>query len=250
MLKHSNMPEGDEIPIRSIVIILGILLSLLVFTLTALAAMVMGTSVTALIGRALDGLFAFNTVQAMWYITRAAGLTAYLLMWLSTVWGLAVSTKVLEPALQGNFSYDFHEFISLLSIGFLVLHIVVLLADRYLPFSVAAVLVPFIAPYRPVWVGLGIIGFYLTLLVTVTFYLRRRIGSKTFRAIHLASFAAYVLSALHGLFAGTDSSLVTVRLMYVGTTLAVVFLTVYWLTMLILNRRTAAPTASRLAMPR
>jgi sulfoxide reductase heme-binding subunit YedZ len=250
MMKQSNMPESGDIPIRSIVIMLVILLMLLAFTMAALAAMVMGASVSALIGQALDGLFAINSVQAMWYVTRAAGLTAYLLMWFSTVWGLAVSSKVLEPVLQSAFSYDFHEFISLLSIGFLALHIVVLLADQYLPFSVAAVLVPFIAPYRPLWVGLGIIGFYLTLLVTVTFYLRRRIGSKTFRAIHLASFAAYVLSALHGLLAGTDSSLVTVRLMYVGTTLAVVFLTVYWVTMLILNRRAVAPAKSRLAAPR
>ena len=174
-----------------------------------------------------DQLFAASSVQAMWYVTRAAGLISYLLLWLSTVWGLAVSNKILDPVLHRAFTYDFHQFLSLLAIGFVILHIVVLLADQYLPFSVAQVLVPFAAPYRPVWVGLGTIGLYLTLLVSVTFYIRRQIGQKAFRFIHLASYLAFIAAALHGLLSGTDSPLVTVRVMYFGTTLVVVFLTVY-----------------------
>ena len=127
----------------------------------------------------------------MWYVTRAAGIISYLLLWLSTVWGLAVSNKILDPVLHRAFTYDFHQFLSLLAIGFVFLHIVVLLADQYLPFSVAQILVPFAAPYRPVWVGLGTIGLYLTLLVSITFYIRRWIGQKTFRLIHLVSYIAF-----------------------------------------------------------
>ncbi len=119
----------------------------------------------------------------------------------------------------------------------MILHVVVLLADRYLPFSVAQVLVPFMAPYRPVWVGVGVIGLYLTLLVTVTFYIRRWIGQKTFRAIHLSSFIAYGAVTLHGLFAGTDSALWTMQLIYAGTFLVIVFLTVYWVLFNWLDRR-------------
>jgi len=174
-----------------------------------------------------DQLFAAGSVQAMWYVTRAAGLMSYLLLWLATVWGLAVSNKIFDPVLHRAFTYDFHQFLSLLAIGFVILHIVVLLADQYLPFSVAQVLVPFAAPYRPVWVGLGTIGLYLTLLVSVTFYIRRQIGQKAFRFIHLASYLAFIAAALHGLLSGTDSPLITVRAMYFGTTLVVVFLTVY-----------------------
>ncbi len=176
----------------------------------------------------LNSLFALDTVQALWYVTRAAGLLAYLLLWLATAWGLAVSSKIFDPVLHRAFTYDMHQFLSLLAIGFTILHVVVLLADRYLPFSVAQVLVPFIAPYRPVWVGVGVIGLYLTLLVTVTFYVRRWIGQKTFRAIHLSSFIAYAAVTLHGLFAGTDSALWTMQLIYAGTFLVIVFLTVYW----------------------
>ena len=175
----------------------------------------------------LNKLFATNSVQAMWYITRAAGLISYLLLWLSTVWGLAVTNKILDPVLHRSFTYDFHEYLSLLAIGFVILHVGVLLADKYLPFSLAQILVPFAAPYRPVWVGIGTIGLYLTLLVSITFYIRRWIGQKTFRLIHLVSYIAFIAAALHGLFAGTDSPLLSVQVMYLATALSVVFLTVY-----------------------
>ena len=103
--------------------------------------------------------------------------------------------------------------------------------DRYLPFSVWQVLIPFIGTYRPLWVGLGVIGLYIFLLVTVTFYLRQSIGTKAFRSIHLLSLAGYLGATLHGLFAGTDSALPAARLIYFGTFSVIMFLTVYWLVM-------------------
>jgi predicted ferric reductase len=217
--------------------VLGALLVLPALMLAMLVAQVTGVSVTTLIGGVFEALFAASSVQALWYVTRAAGLIAYLLLWLATAWGIAVSSKILDPVLQGAFTYDFHEFLSLLAIGFVVLHVVVLLADRYLPFSIAAILVPFVAPYRPLWVGIGVMGLYLTLLVTITFYMRKRIGMKAFRMIHLASFIAYVLAAIHGLMAGTDSPLLATQLMYASTTLSIVFLTTYWIALRRLDKR-------------
>ena len=226
-MSYTNTPETTqkESPLWTVALI--VLIGALGAMIVSLLALALGYSPLEFVGKAVDKLFAVNTVQAMWYVTRAAGLTAYLLLWLSTVWGVAVSSKVFDPILHRMFTYDFHQFLSLLAIGFVILHIVVLLADQYLPFSVAQVLVPFIAPYRPVWVGVGVIGLYLTLLVTITFYIRRIIGQRTFRAIHYLSFIAFLAVAVHGLFAGTDSALPATRIMYFGTTMVVVFLTAF-----------------------
>ncbi len=184
----------------------------------------------------LRWLFAIDSVQTWWYITRAAGLAGYLLLWLSTAWGLAVPSKIIDPVLQRPFTFDFHQVISLLSIGFIFFHLIVLLFDHYLPFSVTQVLVPFTSSYRPVWVGLGVIAFYLTLLVTVTFYLRRRIGMRAFRAIHLLSLVGYAGATLHGLYAGTDSPLLSVTWMYKLSFLSILFLTAFWLINMLLGR--------------
>jgi sulfoxide reductase heme-binding subunit YedZ len=218
----------------------GVSYDLVVFILLAGGAFLVGRYLLSTDGAALrstlDSVYALSTQQAMWYLTRAAGIVAYLLLWLSTVWGLVIPSKLFGEVLSGEFSFDFHKFISLFSLGFLGLHIFVLTADRYLPFSVAQILVPFIAPYRPLWVGIGIIAFYLTLLVTVTFYLRRQIGMKAFRVIHYTSLLAYFAAVLHAVMSGTDSSLPAVSLLYLGTSAVVVFLTVYWLVRLWVSR--------------
>ena len=214
------------VSLAATVLVVGFLLGLAVFALTPPGQAA---------GKWLSWFFALDTVQLWWYVTRASGLVAYLLLWFSMVLGLGVTSKFLDRLLDRVFTYDFHQFISLLSIAFVVLHVVVLMVDRYMPYSIWQVLVPFISPYRPFWVGVGVIGFYLIALVTVTFYLRSRIGMKAFRVIHYLSLISYIGATLHGFFAGTDSSLLSVMGLYASTFLVVVFLTVYWIVMGVLK---------------
>jgi methionine sulfoxide reductase heme-binding subunit len=75
------------------------------------------------------------------------------------------------------------------------------------------------------------VAMYLSVLVTVTYYLRGKIGMKAFRAIHVLSLVGYLGATVHSLFSGTDTALLPARLMYFGSFLVVVFLLVYWLIM-------------------
>ncbi len=235
------------------VVLLGFGAGLLTLMAAAAVFLFIESPVAATIANAANFLFGIQTNQLMWYITRAAGIMAYLLLWLSTAWGLAVSSKILDNLLHRSFTYDFHQFISLLSIGFLALHIIVLSADKYMPYSVAQMLFPFISPYRPLWVGIGVIAFYLILLVTVTFYMKSKIGMKAFRAIHVLSLLGYFGAVVHSFFSGTDSPLAVTMLMYAGTFLSVVFLFVYWLVAALQKKavqKRPAPPAMRPAQAR
>ncbi len=228
----------------------GVLLVLVVGLIFAASFAVLWASQTptgGIVGSSLSSLFAMNTVQSWWYVTRAAGLTSYFLLWLSMVWGMAISTRFFQPAVDGSYSYDFHEFLSLLGLGFVLLHVVVLPLDKYLPFNLLQILVPFVDTYRPVWVGLGIIGFYIFLLVTVTFYIRKMIGTRAFRWIHILSLGGYVGATLHGLFAGTDSALPITQVLYIGSALVVLFLTADWIVLGALTKREKAVVAARAA---
>jgi predicted ferric reductase len=213
-----------------------LLVALATLGLVFAGSIFLATASGAWVKQNLNWLFGADTVQLWWYVTRTAGIVAYLLLWLSTAWGLAVPTKMLDGLLERWASFDFHQFISLLAIGFLGLHIGVLALDRYLPYSGLQILVPFLSPYRPFWVGIGVISFYLILLVTITYYIRTRIGMKAFRAIHVLSLLAYVGATFHGLYSGTDSPLVAMQLLYEITGLVVIFLTVYWLVVLFQKR--------------
>jgi len=218
-------------PLASLIRPIGIILLVSAIFLGMLATITLGGTGGETSSPSLTFLFGLDSTQMWWYITRAAGLTGYFLIWLSMAWGFAIPSKIVQPLLEGTFTYDFHEYLSLLGLGFILLHITVLLFDKYLPFTVAQLLVPFIDTYRPFWVGLGIIGLYIFLVVTVTFYLRGHIGVKAFRAIHVTSLLGYLGATLHGLFAGTDSSLPVTMILYGGTFLVIVFLTVHWLFM-------------------
>ncbi|MFL7894187.1 MAG: hypothetical protein ACK2UM_02530 [Anaerolineales bacterium] len=233
---YKDLPKGSKSGFPLDRIIFGLITVALV-----LAGIFLVSPSGAPLQATLTSLFGLASDQSTWYLTRAAGMIAYLLLWLSTVWGLVIPSKLFGEVLSGDFTFDFHKFISLLSLGFLGLHIVVLTADKYLPFSVAQLLVPFLSPYRPLWVGIGVISFYLILLVTVTFYLRKQIGMKTFRFIHYASLAAYLGAVLHALMSGADSSLPAVLAIYLGTFLVVIFLTVYWLVRALINRSDKVP---------
>ena len=232
-------------------IIRGVFLVALLLFFSALMlafVLILQTPAGSTVSQAMNSLFALDSVQMWWYVTRAAGLTGYFLLWLSMAWGLAIANKILHPAIEGSFTYDFHEFLSLLGIGFILLHVIVLLFDRFLPFNVAQTVIPFIDTYRPFWVGLGIIGFYLFLLVTLTFYMRKAIGMKAFRSIHALSLVGYLGATLHGLFAGTNSALWMTKLLYALTFIVIVFLTAYWLIIVSLNKREKADAASKAAL--
>ncbi len=239
-IKRTQPPS----PWRAIISVFATLFVLVLILIGALFSLTPSGQAT---GNWLNWFFALDTVQLWWYVTRASGIIAYLLLWFSMVLGLAVSSKFLDRLLHRVFTYDFHQFISLLSIAFVVLHVAVLLLDRYLPYSIWQILVPFISPYRPFWVGVGVIGFYLMLLVTVTFYIRKRIGMRLFRIIHVLSLVGYLGATLHGIYSGTDSPLPAMQLLYKGTALVVIFLTVFWLVLLALQKLEARRLALAVA---
>ena len=236
---QTNRPQ-PFLPWRAIISVFAMLL---VLSLIFFGAIFSLTPSGQAAGKWLNWLFALDSIQLWWYVTRASGIVAYLLLWFSMVLGLAVTSKFFDRLLDRVFTYDFHQFISLLSIAFIVLHVAVLMLDRYLPYSVWQTLVPFISPYRPFWVGVGVIGFYLILLVTITFYIRNRIGMRAFRIIHVLSLVSYLGATLHGIYAGTDSPLPAMQLLYKGTALVVIFLTVFWLVLIGLRRLEASRKA-------
>jgi predicted ferric reductase len=175
----------------------------------------------------LMGLPLTGQTSAFWYMARSGGIVAYLLLWLSTVWGLTLSSKIITDLVPAPITYGLHEFLSLGAVLFAVLHAVVLLGDQYIQFNIFHLTVPFIAPYEPLWTGLGTLGLYLTTALTASFYVRQQLGQKVWRTLHYLTFVAYGLALVHGLMAGSDSPLPAMKLMYLGTGFTVLFLTYY-----------------------
>lgn len=99
---------------------------------------------------------------------------------------------------------DVHRFANLLTWSFVGVHAAALLADNYYSFSVADLLVPGIAPYRPLATALGIVALELLAALALANRLRGTLPHSFWRRAHYANFAVWVLALTHGIAAGTD----------------------------------------------
>jgi methionine sulfoxide reductase heme-binding subunit len=142
-------------------------------------------------------------VPVTWIVARAAGLVAFGLITLSIWLGLAMSTRILAARRQKSL-LAWHRTLVSTGLAMLGLHVGAVLLDPVLHFGPASLLVPLAAPWRPVAVGAGVVAGWLSLMLAVSFRLRRWIGVRGWRRLHYASFAAFGLLIVHSLAAGTD----------------------------------------------
>ncbi len=162
-----------------------------------------------------------------WHLSRASGTVAYLLLTGSTAWGLLLSSKIIKETIPAALSLVMHNVLSWLALAFTGFHAMMMLLDNYYSYKVADLTIPFIGPYRPGWVGLGIISFYMMVVVTLSFYVRKQMGQKRWRSLHYLSFAAYILVTIHAIAAGTDTNKLGMQIVYLGSGLLVFFLINY-----------------------
>jgi predicted ferric reductase len=144
--------------------------------------------------------------QFFWAMERAAGLTAYGLLTITVVLGTVTHSGLWDKWKLRSVMSHVHQFVALLFIPFVALHLWGLLQDKSVQFTWEQVLLPLQATYRPIPVGFGILSLYGVLVLVLSSALRRYIGSKVWRALHALSFPVFILVTLHGLLAGTDSA--------------------------------------------
>ena len=162
--------------------------------------------------------------KAWWLLSRATGLVAYAALCLAMWMGLAISNRWARVWPGGPMAVDVHRHASLLALGFALAHALALLGDRYVDFTLAAILLPFAAP-TGLWLAIaaGQLALYTLALVVGSFYARRAIGARLWRAVHFATFALFALATVHGIASGTDSA---APLYWTGAS-TVLFLTVH-----------------------
>src|ERR1035441_9200200 len=107
----------------------------------------------------------------MWYATRASGYTALILLSASVVLGVLTSSRESRRDWPRFVVQSLHPNGALLVIQFLTSII-----DPFARLSFLDAFVPFIASYRPLWLGLGVVGFELLLAITATSLVRHRLG--------------------------------------------------------------------------
>ena len=142
----------------------------------------------------------------LWYTTRSTAIVGFLLLTLTTVFGVAATQRALASRAWPRFATQaLHRNLSLLGLVFIGVHIITSIVDSYVSISWWALFVPGTSHYQGRWVTFGTIAFDLLVVVTATSLLRTRMPANAWRVIHWFSYAAWASAWLHFLKNGTDS---------------------------------------------
>lgn len=166
-----------------------------------------------------------ETGTATWDFERAAGFAAYLLLWASTVLGIAVHFRVRPANWPLSMVLESHRICSSLALSFVAGHVTALLVDPVVQFSPLDVVVPFTSSYRAIQVGLGTVAIWLLIATLASTAAAGRMRYSTWRTVHYLAFPCYLLALIHGITAGTDATSDPALALYATTAAMVAALT-------------------------
>ncbi|HUK93994.1 MAG TPA: ferric reductase-like transmembrane domain-containing protein [Gaiellaceae bacterium] len=162
-----------------------------------------------------------TTSPVDWYAARAAGVAAYVLLTIVICLGMTMAGRK-QLARWPRFALeDVHRFGGLLVGSFITIHVVAIAIDSYLPFSLSAIAIPFVATYRPLFTALGIVAAELLLALAITNRYRDRLTHTFWRRAHYLNLVVWGAATAHALGSGTDRSTPWLIAIYAASVAAV-----------------------------
>lgn len=180
--------------------------------------------------------------SATWQASRAAGLVSFALLWASVIWGVLASSKPFSRKVSRATILDWHRILSTVALSFAGLHAAVLMLDSHAGYGAADLLVPFAAEEAPLATAMGVVAFELGIAVAVSFRLRKYLGMRAWRGLHMLSYPVFVLALAHFIAIGTDAKKPYVLALALLSGFSVVFATAFRVIFRAENQR--SPTIS------
>lgn len=172
-----------------------------------------------------------------WYITRAAGLIAAVALVILMLSGIGLITGYTFKFLEPLTAWATHKAIALAFGVSVIIHVVALLFDKFVPFTIAQALLPFASNYRRVtiaghefgslYVALGIFALYGVLAVIISSLLWIDKKPYTWKLFHFLAYLIMIFVFFHALYLGTDFAHGTFRVLWivfgVATAIAIIY---------------------------
>jgi len=140
-----------------------------------------------------------------WYLSRASGIVAMVLLVFSVLWGVMLSTRALKPHDRPAWLLEVHKWLGGTALAMTALHLIGLALDGYVDFGPSELFVPGASSYRTLAVAIGVVSLYVMIAVQATSYMRRWLSRRAWHRIHLLSYVLVWTTAIHAGLAGTDT---------------------------------------------
>jgi methionine sulfoxide reductase heme-binding subunit len=182
--------------------------------------------------------------QIWWFISRASGIVAWLLITAAVLWGILLSTNLFARHRRPAWILDVHRGLGALSVIMLATHLGALVADSYVHFEIVDILVPFASDWNSWQVALGVVAMWGVVVVEATSLALKHLPRVLWRGVHFTSYVTFLLASLHGTFAGTDATNKLYVTTSIVTTLALTAALSYRIAARQANRKIVPPTPS------
>ena len=193
-----------------------------------------------------SGIVAQNVGSALeretpwiWYLVRAAGILGFIFLWLTVFLGLSIRNPILKKIILPIYSFDLHCFIAAISVFWALIHGTSLLLDAKIQFGIKDIAIPFFSKNASVnvnFLALGILAFYMMVIMTITSYLRNLLNHKFWRVLHFLNPLAFIFVVVHGFFNGTDMKNFYVGSAYLFSSLLLILIYISSLAFAIITR--------------
>jgi predicted ferric reductase len=139
-----------------------------------------------------------------WYVSRATGVVALLLMTAVMLLGLLVVRNGKLPGLPRFAVTGLHRNLSLTALVFVALHVLTAVVDGFVHVPLTAAVIPFASGYERLALTLGAVSLDVALALIVTSLIRSRLSPRVWRAVHLLAYVSWPVAWLHSYTASTD----------------------------------------------
>lgn len=174
-------------------------------------------------GPAVAGVILHPGPHGAWYASRAAGIAAYVFLWMALAGGLLMSSAWFDGLIGRARLLAFHQASAITGVVLGFAHALVLIPDGWTEFGPVDLFVPYASYFKPTLTGVGTIALYIAFIASASFWFRRAIGIRMWRIIHYMSVVSFAAALWHGVQLGTDSREPWLLGVYLVTSLSIVF---------------------------
>jgi len=137
------------------------------------------------------------------------GLIAMVVLTINIILGIFISTaykktafwQKLPPQIKALKLIEIHNYTAYIALSLVLIHFILIPLDPSSKFSFVHLIQPWNAPHQAFFVGLGVISFTALMVVVITSQkiIKKKIGTTTWKNIHIISYGTGLLFMVHGL---------------------------------------------------
>lgn len=162
-----------------------------------------------------------------WYLVRASGIVAAVSLVALLLSGIGSVTGHYFRLLDPLTAWATHRALGITFVLSIIVHMVTLLFDKFVPFSFIDIVVPWASHYRTatfagipfgsIFVALGVLAFYGSLVVVITSLMLVDKKPRLWKLIHYLSYLIMAEVFIHALVLGTDTGHGLGRVLWLGS---------------------------------